>query len=275
MILPTSFKNELLQLSFSGIETVFSMDSLMVESETAVYDFIQEWAQTHYPKPKDHCNAKKLHLERIIHFPYLTCQKLEEALQCDFFYPESISKAIIEALAFKVREPYSRRLASGGCSNNHFLERHYKRTPVMVTRLWLPEFDLCMVHFSLTGIELSYMFYSMETIESEDFQFGHQLFSLVASCKRVGIRHSLGLRIVAKADILDEIVYDVRFRALSEQHDIVEFSEIGKGTLNVANQEILCCDDLLLGISNQLSSSSCPFLLGSILQLCVEITCKW
>lgn len=154
LILLTSIKDELLQLSFSGIDAVFRMDRVPAESEDAVYDFIQYWAQTHYPKPEEHSSAKELHLERLISFRYLTSQKLEEALHGDFFYPESASKAVIDALALKAREPCRRGLAQGWCSSNQLSERHCRRPPVTVNRLWFPEFDRCEVYFSLTLSEL-------------------------------------------------------------------------------------------------------------------------
>ncbi|KAG1327716.1 hypothetical protein COCNU_01G016500 [Cocos nucifera] len=170
---------------FSRIKALFCMDCLKVESEDDVYDFMLCWAQTHYPKPEDRCAAKELHLERLIRFTYLTRRKLEDALQCDFFYPESVTETVTEALAFKVTEPYRRRLAPGGCSSNRFLERRYKRAPVAVNRLWFPEFDRCEVYFSLTMSELLDMHHSLGSRESEDFQFGSQLPVLWLPTKRL------------------------------------------------------------------------------------------
>ncbi|XP_038988608.1 BTB/POZ domain-containing protein At2g46260-like isoform X1 [Phoenix dactylifera] len=267
-----SHKDELLQLSFDKIEALFCVDTLKVESEDVVYDFIRAWAQNHYPNTEDRCSAKELHLERLIRFPYLTWQKLEEALQCDIFDQESILKAVNQALAFKVRGPYCRRLAVGGFSNSQFFERCYERTPVMVSRLQSPAFDRCVVYFSLTENELLEM-YPVGRRESEDFMFGHQVFSLVSSCKWTRERHYFGLNVTAKGDCSDVIVYVIRFLAMSKVDDREEFQERDRGSLVVANQITFGCDDLLPGIWEQLLSGNCPFLLGGILHLCIEITC--
>ncbi|KAG1327718.1 BTB/POZ domain-containing protein [Cocos nucifera] len=220
-----SIENELLQLPFSAIKAVFRTNSLDVESEDVVYDFMLYWARIHYPKPEDHYAAKELHLERLIRIAYLTHQKLEEALQCDFFYPESISKAVLEALDFKVREPYCRRCASPFCSSDQFLERKYRRTPIMVTRLPFPEFDCCNVYFSLTKNELWDMFFKKARRESQDFQFGHQLFSLAASWNEDGGKTCFGLSITAKAKPWDDVAYATRFLAMIQVDDRVEFFE--------------------------------------------------
>lgn len=274
MILLSSIKYELLQQPFSRIKALFCMDRLKVESEDAVYDFILCWAHTHYPKPEGHCIAKELHLERLIRFAYLTRQKLEDALQCDFFYPESVSKAVTEALAFKVREPYRRRLAPPGCSSNRFLERCYKRAPVAVNRLWFPEFDSCEVYFSLSLSELSNTFHSLGRRESEEFQFGHQLLSLVVSCKEVGRRFWFDLRITSKAQILDEKVHATRFMAMAKVGDSAEFVVLRTGTFVPAKQENAGGRDLLPGFWSHVISGSSPFILDGFLHLLVEITCK-
>ncbi|XP_019702646.1 BTB/POZ domain-containing protein At2g46260-like [Elaeis guineensis] len=269
-----SIKNELLQQPFSIIKALFCMDYLKVESEDDVYDFILCWAQTHYPKPEDHCTAKELHLERLIRFTYLTCRKLEDALQCDFFHPESVSEAVMEALAFKVREPYRRRLPPGGCSSNRFLERCYKRVPVAVNRLWFPEFDRCEVYFSLAISELLDMHYSLGRRESEDFQFGPQLLSLVASYKEVRRTFYFDLSITSKGEILDENVHATRFMAMTNVGDSAEFVEMGTGTFVPAKQETAGGLDLLPGFLLQLLNGVCPFILDGFLHLLVEITCK-
>ncbi|XP_017701843.1 BTB/POZ domain-containing protein POB1-like [Phoenix dactylifera] len=269
-----SMKDELLPLPFSGIEAIFRMDRIPVESEDAVYDFIQYWAQTHYPKPEDHSAAKELHLERLIRFNYLTPQKLEEALQSDFFHPESASMAVIEALALKARDPCTRGLGPGWCSSNHLRERRYKRPPVTVNRLWYPEFDRCEVYCSLTMSDLLDMFHSIGSRESEDFQFGHQLFSLVASCKVGTSEFSFELCITAKAEILGKNVYATRFLAMKEVDDLVDFVEMGTGTFMPSKEEKAGCDDLLPGFWPQLLTGTGPFIHGGILLLCVEITCR-
>ncbi|KAG1327717.1 putative BTB/POZ domain-containing protein [Cocos nucifera] len=265
-----SIKDELLQQPFSRIRALFCMDYLKVESEDVVYDFIRCWAQTHHPKPEDHCTAKELHLERLIRFTYLTRQKLDDALQCEFFYPESVSDAVIEALAFKAGEPYRRRLPQGWWSRNLFSERRYKRTPITVNRLWFPAFDRCEAYFSLPTSELVEMFHSLGRRESEDFQFGHQLFSLVASCKEVRRTFCFDLSITAKAETSDEKVYATRFMVRSG----MEWLEKGTGTFSPAKQENVGGNDLLPGFWTQLLGRNRPSMLDGTLHLCVEITCK-
>nr|XP_019702645.1 BTB/POZ domain-containing protein At2g46260-like [Elaeis guineensis] len=269
----TSIENELLQLPFSAIKAVFCMDNLKVESEDVLYDFLLYWARIHYPKPEDRCSAKELHLECLIRFTYLTHQKLEEALQCDFFYPESISKAITEALLFKVREPYCRRCRSPFCSSNQFLERKYKRTPVMVTRLPFPD-DCCKVYFSLTKNELWEMFSKKARRESQDFQFGHQLFSLAASWNEDSGKTCFGLSINAKAKPSDDVVYATRFLAMREVHDRVGFFEVGSDTVLQTNQVSARSNDLIPEFWSEFRNGTCCYMIGEILHLCAEITCK-
>ncbi|KAG1327719.1 BTB/POZ domain-containing protein [Cocos nucifera] len=266
-----SIESELLRLPFPAIKAVFCMDGLEVESEDVLYDFMLYWAQIHYPKPEDHYAAKELHLECLIRFTYLTHQKLEEALQCDFFYPESVSKAVIEALLFKVGVPYHDGLAS----SNQFLERHYKRMPVVVTRLRFPELDHCKVYFSLTEDELLHLFHSEgKRRESQDLQFGHQLFRLAVFWDEDGGDTCFGLSITAKAKPLDDVVYATRFLAKREVHGRAEFSEVGGDTLIPSNKSSAGSIDLIPGFWSELLSGSSCYMIRGTLHLCVEIACK-
>ncbi|XP_010908312.1 BTB/POZ domain-containing protein At2g46260-like [Elaeis guineensis] len=266
-----SIENELLQLPFSAIKAVFCIDSLEVESEDVLYDFMLYWARIHHPKPEDRYSAKELHLECLIRFTYLTHQKLEEALQCDFFYPESISKAVAEALLFQVGGTYHGGLAS----SNLFLERHYKRLPIVVTRLRFPEFDRCEVYFSLTEDELVKMYnLQLKRRETRDFQFGHQLFHLVASWNEDSGETCFGLSITAKARPLDDVVYTIRFLAKREVHDRAEFSEVGSDTLIPSSKSSAGSNDLIPGFWPEFFSCTCCYMIAGTLRLCVEITCK-
>ncbi|XP_010908519.2 BTB/POZ domain-containing protein At2g46260 [Elaeis guineensis] len=260
-----SHKNELLKLPFVGIEALFSGVSLDVETEDVIYQFILDWAKTHFQNLEDRCSAKELHLESFIHFPYLACHRLEEVLQYEFFDRESLKKAVIEALNFKVSMPYHRRLASEGCDSNQFIERDYRRTPISVTRLSSFHLECCKVYFSLTENELWDM-YPGGRREFETFQLGDHLFSLVASCSSGTKRHYFQLSITAQGNHSDEVVYTIKYEAMCQE----KFMLIERGSL-VGNGTYFC-DDMFNKSWEDTFTSNCHFLLGGILHLCVEIS---
>ncbi|XP_038975298.1 BTB/POZ domain-containing protein At2g46260-like [Phoenix dactylifera] len=88
-----SHKNELLKLHFVGIEAplqrrLLLMWKLRMLSINSYWTGLRPIARI----PEDCCSAKELHLESFIHFPYLACHKLEEALQYEYFDRESIKQ---------------------------------------------------------------------------------------------------------------------------------------------------------------------------------------
>ncbi|XP_038978251.1 BTB/POZ domain-containing protein At2g46260-like [Phoenix dactylifera] len=260
-----SHKNELLKLPFVGIEALFSGVALDVETEDVIYQFILDWAKTHCQNPEDCCSAKELHLESFIHFPYLACHKLEEALQYEYFDRESINKAVIEALNFKIGAPYRRRLASEGCDSNQFIERDYRQTPIRVIRLSAFQLECCKVYFSLTENEVWEM-YPEGRREFETFRFGPHLFSLVAACSNGTKRHYFQLSITAEGNHSHEVVYAIKYEVMCQE----KFMPIERGTF-VGNGTYFC-DNLFNKSWEDTFTDDCRFLLGGILHLCVEIT---
>lgn len=179
-------------MPLAGIEAVLSSDSLQIASEDAVYDFLLKWARIHYPNFVDRREILSSRICRLIRFPLMSCRKLKKVLTCNEFYPELISKLVLEALFFKAEASYRQR-SLANVSFCHFMERAYKYRPVKVVEFESP-CQQCIVYLDLKREECSNLF-PAGRVYSQAFHLGGQGFFLSAHCNmdQQNPSHSFGL----------------------------------------------------------------------------------
>ncbi|XP_019151674.1 PREDICTED: BTB/POZ domain-containing protein POB1-like isoform X1 [Ipomoea nil] len=177
----TKHQEEVMNLPLAGIEAVLSSDSLQITSEDAVYDFLLKWARIHYPNLVDRREILSSRIYRLIRFPFMSCRKLKKVLNCTEFYPDLISKLVLEALFFKAS--YRQRSMAVDEANvmyHRFLERAYKYRPVKVLEFESPR-QQCIVYLDLKREECSNLF-PAGRVYSQAFHLGGQGFFLSAHC---------------------------------------------------------------------------------------------
>nr|GMC98144.1 BTB/POZ domain-containing protein POB1-like isoform X2 [Ipomoea batatas] len=177
----TKHHEEVMNLPLPGIEAVLSSDSLQVTSEDAVYDFLLKWARIHYPNLVDRREILSSRIYRLIRFPFMSCRKLKKVLNCTEFYPDLISKLVLEALFFKASyRQRSLAVDEANVTYHRFLERAYKYRPVKVLEFQSPR-QQCIVYLDLKREECSNLF-PAGRVYSQAFHLGGQGFFLSAHC---------------------------------------------------------------------------------------------
>ncbi|XP_057453453.1 BTB/POZ domain-containing protein POB1-like isoform X2 [Lotus japonicus] len=156
------FEEELMALPLSGIEAILASDDLQVASDDDVYDFALNWARQKYKSLEERREVLGTRLVRLIRFPYMTCQKLEDVLTCNDFEHEAASKLVLEALSFKAESLAAKESTS---LNQRFVKRAYK----------------CVMYLHLKRKKCVALFPSGH-FQSKAFHFGGQMFFLSAKC---------------------------------------------------------------------------------------------
>ncbi|KAG1335146.1 BTB/POZ domain-containing protein POB1 [Cocos nucifera] len=177
----TKFQDEVMNLPLAGIEAILSSNELQVASEDAVYDFVLKWARAQYPKLEERREILGSHLIFLIRFPHMTCRKLRKVLTCNDLDHELASKAVNEALFFKVDAMHRQRaLPMDESTSRRFVERAYKYRPLKVVEFERPH-PQCIVYLDLKREECAKLFPSGR-VYSQAFHLGGQGFFLSAHC---------------------------------------------------------------------------------------------
>ncbi|XP_041029088.1 BTB/POZ domain-containing protein POB1-like isoform X1 [Juglans microcarpa x Juglans regia] len=228
----TKFRDEVLNFPLAGIEAVLSSDDLQAPSEDAIFDFVLQWARTHYPKLEDRREILGLRLARLIRFPYMTSRKLRKVFTCNDFDADLLTKLVLEALFFKAEAPHQQRsLAAEEASSTlrQYVERAYKYRPIKVVEFELPR-QQCIVYLDLKREECEHLF-PAGVAYSLPFQLGGQWFFLSAHCNldQRGL-HSFGLFLVILEKRSVNFTVDYEFAARSKPNE--EFVSKHKGNCN-------------------------------------------
>ncbi|KAM7486920.1 hypothetical protein LguiA_002929 [Lonicera macranthoides] len=215
----TKFQDEVMGLPLAGIEAILSSDDLQVASEDAVYDFVLQWARSHYPKVEDRREIIRSRLGRLIRFPYMSSRKLKKVLTCNDFDHKLASKVVLEALLFKaeaLHRKWDLATEESSTTNRRFIERAYKFRLVKVVELELPR-QQCVVYLDLKREECANLFPSGRVC-SQAFYLGRQGFFLYAQCDRnqQSSFHSFGLFVGMLENGKENFVVDYQFAARSK-----------------------------------------------------------
>lgn len=261
----TKSQEELMELSLSALEAVLGSDSLRVNSENDVYDFILKWARAHYTNLEERREIFTKHLTQFINFPYMSCNKLKEVAVCPDFDGE-VSKLVLEALCHKVEVPYGQHihtpkdLTTTKCSGSG---RVYIHRLIKVVYLEFP-WPHCVVYFDLRKDECANLI-SSKTAYSQSFLLGGQWFFLKADCSQ---EHKFGLfmkmikgsescRVDFEFAVMNKLSKEFQIKLKVKNHT---FKGEGWGAMD------------LLGISwAQFMSEDSEYFINGILHLRVEV----
>ncbi|KAL8144228.1 hypothetical protein V2J09_017260 [Rumex salicifolius] len=163
-------KEEAMKLPLIALETVLDSKFLQVNTEDDIYNFILDWGREHYPELKERREVLTNRLARLIHFPYMTPQKLRQVLSRTDFHHETASKLVMEALFIKAQVPYGQHI--------HATRRHYNHRLVSVVHI-KSRSPRVAVYFDLKRGDYMDLLPS-DVIFTEPFSVGRERFYLVA-----------------------------------------------------------------------------------------------
>ncbi|KAM3231439.1 hypothetical protein ACQJBY_061553 [Aegilops geniculata] len=176
------FKSELMNISLSGIEAIFSSTDIHIKCENDLYYFMLEWARTRYLDSEERREILSSRLLPLVRFSHMTRAAFEEILTCtdNDIDHEQVTKRITEVLLDKA---YPRQL-EGAISTQtccQFAERAYKYKPVKLVVFDRPRPQVT-VYLDLAREECSRLFPS-GTIRSHYFWLAGWGFYVNAFCK--------------------------------------------------------------------------------------------
>ncbi|KAG6636655.1 hypothetical protein I3843_11G123300 [Carya illinoinensis] len=269
----TKFRDEVLNLPLAGIEAVLSSDDLQVPSEDAVYEFVLQWARTHYPKLENRREILGSRLRHLIRFPYMTSRKLRKVSTCNDFDPALLTKLVLEALFFKAEAPHQQRsrAAEASATCRQYVERAYKYRPIKVVEFQLPR-QQCIVYLDLKREECECLF-PAGVAYSLPFQLGGRWFFLSAHCNldQRGL-HSFGLFLVILEKRSVSFTVEYEFAARSQPNK--EFVSKHKGNCNFAGGKAVGYQNLFGITWTAFMADDSLYFINGVVHLRAELTIK-
>lgn len=140
----------------------------------------------------------------MIRFPFMTCKKLKNVLQCNEPDQEFSSQEVLEALFFKAETPHRQRaLALDDVSSDHkYMERTYNYQSIKVMEFEAP-YPQCVLYPELKKQECTNL-YPSGPVYSQAFHFGdHRIFvSVHYNMDQQSTFHYFGLFLVCRKKVL-------------------------------------------------------------------------
>ncbi|KAK1284498.1 BTB/POZ domain-containing protein [Acorus calamus] len=126
-------RDELVNLSMAGLEVILSSDDILPNSEDEICDFLIDWARHNYLKLVERRVALSSLLIRFVRFPYLSCTRMRELLECKDIDKVALLERITDSLLFKEENLISKHeLTSMDSTQKQFMQRSYNWRPVKV-----------------------------------------------------------------------------------------------------------------------------------------------
>ncbi|XP_029119096.1 BTB/POZ domain-containing protein POB1 isoform X2 [Elaeis guineensis] len=269
----TKFQDEVMNLPLAGIEAILSSNDLQMASEDAVYDFVLKWARAQYPKLEERRQILGSRLIRLVRFPHMTCRKLRKVLTCNDLDHELASKAVSEALFFKVDAMHRQHaLPTDEPTCRQFVERAYKYRPLKVVEFERPH-PQCIVYLDLKREECAKLFPSGR-VYSQAFHLGGQGFFLSAHCNldQQSSFHCFGLFLGMQEKGSISFTVDYEFAARTRPSG--EFVSKYKGYYTFTGGKAVGYRNLFAIPWTSFMADNSLFFINGILHLRAELTIK-
>uniref|UniRef100_A0A453E8V6 BTB domain-containing protein n=1 Tax=Aegilops tauschii subsp. strangulata TaxID=200361 RepID=A0A453E8V6_AEGTS len=265
---------EVMNISLSGIEAIFSSTDIQVASEDAVYNFLLEWARARYLEPEERRGILSSRLLPLVRFSHMTCAALQEILACtdDDIDREQVTKRINEVLLHKAYPTQMEGALAADVSTLDWqsAERTYgsKHVKAVVFDRPCPQ---VIVYMDLTRDECS-RFFPSGVILSDWFHLAGQKFYLMADCvlDEQTELYSFGLWLgIYGNSVSGSSCFDVEFAARTRSSGKFLSKYVGRHTFSGSLLE--GCDDLF-GVPWSTFIADDSLFIDGVLHLRVDLT---
>ncbi|VAH73741.1 unnamed protein product [Triticum turgidum subsp. durum] len=265
---------ELMNISLSGIEVIFSSTDIQVASEDAVYNFLLEWARARYLEPEERREILSSRLLPLVSFSHMTCAALQEILAStdDDIDREQVTKRINEVLLHKAYPTQMEGALAADAStlNWQSAERTYGSKHVKAVAFDRP-YPQVIVYMDLKRDECS-QFFPSGVILSDWFHLAGQKFYLMANCvlDEQTELYSFGLWLgIYGNSISGSLCFDIEFAARTRSSG--KFLSKYGGRHTFSGPLLEGCDDLF-GVPWSTFIADDSLFIDGVLHLRVDLT---